>query len=72
MKDIKVLDTLNKIKEDQDWWSQPHSNIVFFAEAVALMRMEKTGVSFEDIAKCFKAQFSKEELESLINQLNLK
>lgn len=69
-KDTKVMDTLKAIQEDNEWWAGKHSPIGFFAEAVARTRMETGGVSIEDIAKCFKAQFDSEELKVLINQLN--
>jgi len=68
-KDNKVIDTLKEIQEDQDWWNGKHNPIEFFAEAVARTRIEGVSVSIEDIAKCFKAQFSREELQSLINEL---
>lgn len=69
MKDIKVIDTLREMEEDSKWWREPHHPIEFFAEAVARTRMEISGISIEDIAKCFKAQFTSEEIESLIKEL---
>jgi len=70
--DIKVIDTLKEIQEDQAWWAGKHSPIEFFAEAVARTRQEnqEMGVSIKDIARCFKAQFSEEEVVALINELN--
>ena len=70
MKDTKVMDTLGQVLEDQEWWRGKHSVIEFFAEAVARTRLETGGVSIEDIAKCFKAQFDETELSSLISELN--
>ena len=70
MTDIKVIDTLKKLQSDEEWWKGKHSPIEFFAEAVAITREERGGVSIEDIAKCFRYQFSEEELSSLIKELN--
>ncbi len=70
MKETKVIDTINAIRENQEWWVDKHSPIEFFAEAVARTRSEVVGVSIEDIAKCFKYQFGEEELASLIRELN--
>ena len=72
IKDIKVVDTLKKLQDDEKWWNEPHSAIEFFAEAVSLTRDEKTGVSIKDISRCFKAQFDKAEIESLIDELTTK
>ena len=46
----------------------PYHPLAFFAESVALTRQEP-GVSIRDIAKCFKKQFDKEELKSLLIEL---
>ncbi len=70
MKDIKVIDTLKKLQSDEEWWAGRHSPIEFFAEAVAITREERGGVSIKDIARCFKAQFAEEEMVALINELN--
>jgi hypothetical protein len=70
MKDIKVFDDLNAMMEDQKWWGGKHSPVEFFAEAVARTRNEGvSGVSIEDIARCFKAQFDEAELSALVNEL---
>jgi len=68
IKDIKVQDTVNQI----DYVSSlmlSGQGIPLFAEAVAQTRKERGGCSIQDIAKCFKAQFEEEELESLIKEL---
>ena len=72
MKDIKVMDTLREIQSDQEWWNGRHSPIEFFAEAVARTRQENPamGVSIEDIARCFKAQFDSSEIISLVLALS--
>lgn len=71
MNDIKVIDTLREIQSDQEWWNGKHSPIEFFAEAVARTRQEDEtkGVSIRDIARCFKAQFDKAEVDLLIREL---
>lgn len=66
MKDIKVIDTLREIGYIEK--ARESFPVGFFAEAVAYTRKEP-GVSIEDIAKCFKAQFDESELESLIVEL---
>ena len=66
----RIIDTLKKILEDEKWWQNAHHPIEFFAEAVAQTRNEKNGVSIEDIAKCFRAQFDESELASLIKELS--
>ena len=38
MKDIKVADSFKEYAESMEWWSQPHSPIEFYAEAVAMTR----------------------------------
>jgi hypothetical protein len=48
---------------------KPYHPLSFFAESVALTRQEP-GVSIEDIAHCFKAQFDFEEVQSLIRELS--
>jgi hypothetical protein len=70
MQDIKVIETINKwIQEDKNIGFPPiYHPLAFFAEAVALTR-QGPGVSIENIAKCFKAQFDDEELKALINNL---
>jgi hypothetical protein len=45
-------------------------NLPFFAEAVGMTRKEATGVSIEDIGKCFRKQFDEVELSQLIHELN--
>lgn len=67
MEDIKVMDTLKEL--DYREWAREKFPVGFFAEAVAYTRKEP-GVSIEDIAKCFKVQFDKTELESLIKELS--
>lgn len=69
MKDIKVIDTLKEIEATKDWYAQKHSPIEWFAEAVSLTRTEQLGVTLVDIAKVFKKQLEKEELQALIYQL---
>ena len=70
-KDIKVMDTIKKMEEEQGIFNARYVNpLAFFAECVGMTRQESTGVSIEDIAKCFKAQFDEVELKSLIKELN--
>ena len=68
MNDVKAIDELAKFYVEAHTEGKPYHPLAFFAEAVALTRAEP-GVSIVDIAKCFKAQFSTEELESLIANL---
>lgn len=67
MNDIKVGDTIEEMKYLEH--AREKFPLGFFAEAVAYTRKEP-GVSIEDIAKCFKFQFDKAELESLIKELS--
>ena len=68
-KDIKVIDTIREMEEDSQIFDARYLHpLGFFAEAVAFTRKEP-GVSIKDIAKCFKFQFEKEELERLIKEL---
>jgi len=69
MKDIKVKDTLEKMNYLD--WAREKYPLGFFVEAVVFTRQEK-GVSIEDIAKVFKAQFDEAELEALIKELTKK
>jgi len=69
MNDIKVKDTLEQM--DYLEWAREKYPLGFFVEAVAFTRQEG-GVSIEDIAKVFKAQFDEAELEALIRELNKK
>lgn len=71
--DTKVIDTVNELAEEAKRLSRnaklPFHPLAFFAETVAMTRQESTGVSIEDIAKCFKAQFDEAELKSLVKEL---
>lgn len=70
MNDVKVMDTLNQIEEDEKYFKNLHyTPVLFFAEAVALSRGEP-GVSIEEIGKCFRHQFDESELECLVAELN--
>ncbi len=70
MKDTKVIDTLKGLEEDTFVFDARFKHpLGFFAEAVAFTRKEP-GVSIQDIAKCFKFQFDKAELESLVKELH--
>ena len=69
IKDIKVQDTVNQVDYILSLMLSGQG-IPLFAEAVAQTRKERGGCSIQDIAKCFKAQFAKEEVESLIKELN--
>ena len=71
MKDIKVIDTIREMQEEEMFY-RTATPVMLFAEAVADTRMEKGGVSIRDIAKCFKAQFDEAELKSLISELQTK
>ena len=51
------------------WGDGPLHPLGLFAEAVAMTRQEETGVSIQDVARCFKHQFDEAELESLIKEL---
>ena len=66
MNDIKVIDTLKEMAEAENN-PKPFHPIAFFAENLAITR--RGGISIEDIAKCFKAQFDKDELDALIKEL---
>ena len=66
MNDIKVMDTLEELNYLD--FARQKFPVGFFAEAVAYTRKEP-GVSIEDIGKCFRHQFDKAELESLIREL---
>ena len=68
MKDIKAMDTLKEFLELKS--PMPFHPLAFFAEAVAMSRQEKTGVSIEEMGKCFRYQFDEAELSSLISELN--
>lgn len=71
MKDIKVIQSVSaEIDRQERNDALPFHPLAFFAETVAMTRTEGTGVSIQDIAKCFKAQFDKTELESLIMELS--
>lgn len=74
MKDIKVIDTLRDIEKDEARLQRnatlPFHPLAFFAEVVAMTRQEETAVSIEDIAKCFRHQFDRDELLALIHELN--
>ena len=56
---------------DAQLHEKPYHPLAFFAEAVALTRVEP-GVSIRNIANCFKKQFDEAELESLIRELQTK
>ena len=71
MNDIKVMDTLRELEQAELNANLPIHPIAFFAENLAVARRENSGISIEDIAKCFKAQFDEAELESLIKELKL-
>lgn len=51
--------------------NQPFHPLAFFAEVVAMTRQERTAVSIEDIAKCFRYQFDEAELDTLITELKI-
>jgi hypothetical protein len=68
MQDIKVIDSIRDFVESK-MGEKPYHPLSFFAESVALTRQEP-GVSIEDIAHCFKAQFDFEEVQSLIRELS--
>ena len=65
-KDIKVMDTLREMKENEAYLLGTYymNPVLFFAEAVAMTR-QQNGVSIEDIAKCFLKQFDEAELSAL-------
>lgn len=69
MKDIKVIDTLRELAQAELNANMPLHPVAFFAECLAVSRREESGISIEDIAKCFKAQFDGPELKSLIVEL---
>lgn len=74
MKDIKVIDTLREIEAEEARIQQiatlPFHPLTFFAEVVGMTRLEETAVSIEDIAKCFRHQFDRDELSALIRELS--
>jgi len=51
-------------------YNHKEENINNFANALEDARNERTGVSIEDIAKCFRYQFAEEELVAFINELS--
>lgn len=59
------MDTIRDYYQKED----PSYLLALFAEAVAITR-RKSGVSIEDIGKCFRYQFDEEELSMLIHELN--
>lgn len=63
MNDIKVIETLREMHLP----IPDYHPLAFFAESLALARKD---VPIEDIARCFKAQFDKAELEALIKELS--
>jgi hypothetical protein len=67
MRDIKVIDSLYQANH-RDYHHV--SRVERFANAVEDTRNEGTGVSIEDIAKCFRYQFDKAEIKSLITELS--
>ena len=67
MQDIKLIQSIQEFV-DSKLNELPYHPLAFFAESVALTRQEP-GVSIEDIAKCFKAQFDESELKLLIKEL---